>query len=88
MSSRKVNPQRKFSRRSCRTLNSQPFDHESGDLTNKLSDGDGGCRIDGAGQDGGYRLTVLVKNVVELTVLIKMKEGEELIVLVKMEGAE
>ena len=28
---------RKFSRRSCRDLNSQPFDHESDALTNKLS---------------------------------------------------
>ena len=28
---------RKFSRRSCRDSNSQPFDHESGALTNKLS---------------------------------------------------
>ena len=28
---------RKFSRRSCRDSNSQPFDHESGTLNNKLS---------------------------------------------------
>ena len=27
---------KKFSRRSCRDSNSQPFDHESGALTNKL----------------------------------------------------
>ena len=32
---------RKFSRRSCRDSNSQPFDHESGALMNKLSRGAG-----------------------------------------------
>ena len=37
VSTRSWSWRRKFSRRSCRNSNSQPFDHEFGALTNKLS---------------------------------------------------